>query len=177
MIKIKCSLALCAFFVLSASGVGHAEERTINAYAPWEGRGQIYPTGEDQVTFVGAFSGVMFVERDGNVVNSGNIMCPGMIKIDLRDGSQTGQGQCTLSNDDGERIYAEWICSGTHFVGCDGKFKLIAGTGEYSGVTGEGDFLMRSGLQAIAISSAGNVVERAATGLAIWRNFHYKMPR
>jgi hypothetical protein len=162
---------------LVAAGTPRAEERTVNAYAPMEGRGQIFPTGENQATFVGAFGGVMFVERDKNVVNSGNIMCPGMIKINLKDGSQAGEGQCTLSDDQGQRIYAEWTCSGTSFVGCDGKFKLIGGTGEYAGVTGEGDFLVRSGLQAIAASSTGNVVERMATGLAIWRNFHYKIPQ
>ena len=38
-----------------------AEEGTINAYSPWRGSGQIYPTGVDRATFVGAFHGVMFV--------------------------------------------------------------------------------------------------------------------
>ena len=113
--KTVAALGVCAA-LLTVPGASRAEERTVNAYAPWDGRGQIFPTGENQATFVGAFGGVMFVERDGNVVNSGNIMCPGMVKINLKDGSQVGQGQCTLADDQGDEIYAEWTCAGTSFV-------------------------------------------------------------
>jgi hypothetical protein len=171
---------LALFFAVAACVVtgfdALAEERTVNAYAPWEGRGQIYPTGVNQATFVGAFSGIMFVESEGKLVSTGNMICPGVIDINLDDGSQTGVGKCTLSNAEGERIFAEWTCVGTHFVGCDGTFRLVSGTGEYKGVSGEGNFLIRSGLHAAAASFGGNIVQRAASGLAIWRDFRFKIP-
>ena len=153
-----------------------AEERTISAYAPWEGRGQLYPTGPERATFVGAFSGVIFVEDQGELNLGGNMMCPGMMDIDLASERQTGSGHCVISNADGERVYADWTCSGAHLMGCEGKFTLTGGTGAYSGVTGEGDMLVRSGLQEVAISGPGNIVQRSASGLVIWRNLHFSIP-
>ena len=162
--------------LLFTGGAAAAEEATINAYATWEGRGQIYPTGVDQATFVGAFSGVMFVEDAEDLLATGNIICPGVMELDLSDGSQVGHGQCTISNAAGERVFAEWTCTGKVLTGCDGLFKLTAGTGSLEGITGEGDFTVRTGLQAIAGTMAGNVVQRTAAGLAIWRNFRYSIP-
>lgn len=153
-----------------------AEERTITAYAPWEGRGQLYATGPERATFVGAFSGVVFVEEQGELNLGGNIMCPGMMEIDLASERQTGSGHCVISNADGERVYADWTCSGAHLLGCEGKFTLTAGTGAYAGITGQGDMLVRSGLQAIAVSGPGNIIQRSASGLVIWRNLHFSIP-
>jgi hypothetical protein len=36
--------------------------------------------------------------------------------------------------------------------------------------------VVRSGLQALAISGPGNIVQRAASGLVIWRNLHFTIP-
>jgi hypothetical protein len=159
--------------------LGHqvaAEERTISAYAPWEGRGQLYPTGLERATFVGAFSGVIFVEDQGELNLGGNMMCPGMMEIDLASERQTGSGHCVISNAEGERVYADWTCSGAHLMGCEGKFTLTGGTGAYAGIAGEGDMLVRSGLQEVAIAGPGNIVQRSASGLVIWRNLHFSIP-
>ena len=153
-----------------------AEEGTINAYSPWEGSGQIYPTGPNQATFVGAFRGVMFVEKDDGLVNAGNIICPTVLTIDLEDGSQVGHGRCTMSNTDGARVFVEWRCSGTHLRGCDGDFTLTGGTGDFEGITGGGQLLARSAVHEITALIPGNIVQKAAAGIAIWRNLHYKIP-
>lgn len=167
---------LVALTVLLPESV-RAEERTVTAYAPWEGRGQLYPTGPERATFVGAFSGTVFVEdEEGGLISGGNIMCPGTMEIDLSSGQQTGTGHCVISNAEGDRVYADWTCSGAHLMGCDGKFTLTAGTGSFAGVTGEGDMIVRSGLQAIAVSGPGNIVQRSASGLVIWRNLRFSIP-
>jgi hypothetical protein len=167
---------LLVFAVLAVPRIASAEERTVTAYAPWEGRGQVYSTGVDRATFVGAFSGTVFVEDQHDLVLGGNIMCPGTVELDLASGAQTGSGHCVISNGEGERVYADWTCSGTQFVGCNGKFKFTAGTGSFAGISGEGDMIVRSGLQALAISGPGNIVQRAASGLVIWRNLHFTIP-
>ena len=73
--------AACALILIS-TGMAKADEKkteheTINAYAPWEGRGHIYPTGKNQATFVGSFTGVLYVEREGQkgiVIGKGGLM-------------------------------------------------------------------------------------------------------
>jgi hypothetical protein len=117
-----------------AATAAHAEsEETINAYASWAGRGQIYPTGPNSATFVGAFSGVIFVEKEKELLNGGNMMCPGLIEINLDDGKQQGKGRCTITNDEGERVFSEWSCAGTFAEGCTGDLKFTGGTGAFDG--------------------------------------------
>lgn len=166
-------LVVLAMLLADTAG---AEERTVTAYAPWEGRGLLYATGPERATFVGAFSGTVFVEDEGGLTPGGNIMCPGFMEIDLSSGRQTGNGHCVISNEEGERVYADWTCSGAHLMGCEGKFTLTAGTGSYTGITGEGDMIVRSGLQAVAVSGPGNIVQRSASGLVIWRNLRFSIP-
>jgi hypothetical protein len=36
--------------------------------------------------------------------------------------------------------------------------------------------LVRSGLQEVAIAGPGNIVQRSASGLVIWRNLHFSIP-
>lgn len=169
-------IAMLMILTVLLTDSGAAEERTITAYAPWEGRGQLYATGPERATFVGAFSGVVFVEDEGELNPGGNIMCPGVMEIDLASERQIGSGHCVISNAEGERVYADWACSGAHLMGCEGKFVLTAGTGAYAGIKGEGDMIVRSGLQAIAVSGAGNIVQRSASGLVIWRNLRFSIP-
>jgi hypothetical protein len=169
-------LVMLMIVVVLLAETAAAEERTVTAYAPWEGRGQLYATGPERATFVGAFSGVVFVEDEGELALGGNIMCPGVMEIDLASERQTGSGHCVISNVEGERVYADWTCSGEHIMGCEGKFTLTAGTGSYAGIMGGGDMLVRSGLQASAVSGPGNIVQRSASGLVIWRNLRFSIP-
>jgi hypothetical protein len=82
---------LLVFAVLAVPRIASAEERTVTAYAPWEGRGQVYSTGVDRATFVGAFSGTVFVEDQHDLILGGNIMCPGTVGTRPRIGSTNGQ--------------------------------------------------------------------------------------
>jgi hypothetical protein len=138
-----------------------------------KGVGSFTRRGLNARPFVGAFSGVVFVEDEGELALGGNIMCPGVMEIDLASERQTGSGHCVISNAEGERVYADWTCSGEHIMGCEGKFTLTAGTGSYAGITGGGDMLVQSGLHASAVSGPGNIVQRSASGLVIWRNLRF----
>lgn len=44
-----------------------AEERTVTAHSLWEGREQLYTSGPECATFVGAFSGIVFIEDEGSI--------------------------------------------------------------------------------------------------------------
>ena len=153
-----------------------AEEGTISAYSPWQGSGQIYPTAVDRATFVGAFHGMMFVDREDGLVISGHIVCPAILEISLVDGTQAGHGLCTMSHANGERIFVNWRCSGSHLAGCSGEFSFTGGTGEYEGITGGGKLLALSAVNEFTALIPGSVVQRTATGMAIWRDIHYTLP-
>lgn len=178
---ILASKALTAFSIalgLSLSvSAAQAEERTVSAYSSWQSRGQLIPTGIDHATFIGAFSGTLFIDEDSGGLNEGgNITCPGTMELNLETGSQVGRGKCVISNSLGERVYATWTCEGGHGTGCIGDFKLVEGTGDYEGVTGGGPFVLRAGVQNVAMMAPGNIIQHAAGGMAIWRDLNINIP-
>jgi hypothetical protein len=150
-------------------------EQTIKAFASWQGRGQIFETGPTRATFVGSFTGMVFVETEKGPLDAGFMVCPAIVDIDLSDGSQQGKGRCTITGKDGERAYAEVSCKGVHLVGCDGDFTFTGGTGRFEGITGGGPVTIRSGLHEAA-AGAGNIVQESAGGIIVWPKLTYKLP-
>lgn len=164
---------------LPAPPAWSAEEATVNALASWQGQGRLFRTGERQALFVGGFVGVLFVENDQGQLNAAHILCPGSLDVDLDGGTQTGSGRCIVTTRSGDRVFARWTCTGTHFVGCAGKFTLTGGTGRFQGITGESDFVVKSAMHDLARNPAGlsgDEIREVAAGLAVWPALRYRIP-
>ena len=152
-----------------------AEEGTVEAFSSWEARGQIYPTGQKEATFVGVLSGILYVTGEDGSMDAGLITCPGTVVINTENGSQTGHGKCIIVTPDAERIYADFKCSGVYLEGCNGDFKLTGGTGEKENITGGGPIELKSAFADLTLT-AGNMVRQSAAGLAVWPKLTYKIP-
>jgi hypothetical protein len=162
---------------IAFAGAARAEdEQSIKAFAAWQGRGQMFETGPDRVTFVGSFTGMIFVETDKGPLDAGFMVCPAILDVNVKDGTQEGKGRCTISAKDGSRAYAEMSCKGVHLVGCDGQFTFTGGTDRFEGLTGGGPITIRSGLQDAALG-AGNTVQESAGGIIIWPKLTYKLAK
>ena len=153
-----------------------AEEGTVEAFSSWQARGQIYPTGPQEATFVGALSGILYVKGDDGSLDAGLITCPGTVVINTEDGSQTGHGKCVIMTPEAERIYAEFECSGIYLEGCNGDFTLKGGTGKNESISGGGPIQFKSAFSNLAASVPGSVVEQSAVGVALWPKLTYKIP-
>lgn len=165
--------ALCAA-AFAPSIAGADQEQTIKAFAAWQGRGQIYETGPNRATFVGSFTGMVFVETDKGPLDAGFMTCPAIVDVDMANGTQEGKGRCAISAKDGARAYGEISCKGVHLVGCDGEFKFTGGTDRFEGITGGGPITIRSGLQEFA-AGGGNTVHESAGGIIIWPKLTYTL--
>ena len=155
-----------------------AEERTIEAFSVWRAQGQIFKTGENNGTFVGALRGRFFVITPEGPLEAGTIVCPGTLEIDLADASQSGQGPCVIVGEGDARAFATWTCSGYHLVGCRGDFTLTGGAGKFAGVTGGGPFVIRSSIHRLAATSSHAVttINEASIGIAHWKELRYILP-
>lgn len=151
------------------------EEQTIKAFAAWQGRGQMFETGPERTTFVGSFTGMIFVETENGPLDAGFMICPAIVDVNVNDGTQEGKGRCTITAKDGSRAYGDISCKGVHLVGCDGEFTFTGGTERFAGIAGGGPITIRSGLQEFA-ASAGNVIHESAGGIIIWPKLTYKLP-
>jgi hypothetical protein len=171
----SCGLALAAFLAITTGPAAAEMQQTVKAFAAWQGRGQLYETGPTRATFVGSFSGMVFVETEKGPLDAGFMICPAILDVDLTSGKQEARGRCTIAAKDGARAYAEVSCKGVHLVGCDGDFTFTGGTDRFAGISGGGPVTIRSGLQEFALG-AGNIVQESAGGIIVWKELTYKLP-
>lgn len=177
MLRRVAGAAVALAVLLAGSGPGlAAEEGTVRASASWAGQGRFIPTGTGTAYFVGAFSGILFIENDRGALNAAKILCPGTLEVDVNGGKQQGEGRCVLTDGEGNQVYAQWQCSGTHLIECKGPFTLTGGTGRFKGITGQGDFRVRSAIAELALGRLGEGLQETAGGLAEWPSLRYRIP-
>src|SRR5882757_8570475 len=124
MILLSATLAL----VCAAASVRAEDPPPIAAFSAWQGRGQVFETGPNRITFVGSFSGIVFVQGGMGPVDAGYMTCPAVVDINVEDGKEQAKGRCTITAKDGARLYADLACEGVRMVGCNGEFTITGGT-------------------------------------------------
>jgi hypothetical protein len=154
---------------ISQSSEGFAgEEIKLEATATWASKGNIFFVGEKNAMFVGGFSGVMFVSQTNGGLNAANIVCPGMMDINIETGQTSGEGRCIISGASGDQLFAKWSCAGFATLGCKGDFELTAGTGPFQGVKGGGAFSMRTAIGELGADLQSGKLTSIGLGLAEW---------
>lgn len=162
-------------FVTSVHLASAAEDATVKAFAAWQGGGQLFTTAPKEVTFVGALSGTVYVETEKGPLESGRLVCPAMVKINLEEGSQTGTGRCAITATDGAQVFGDISCTGIRLVGCDGQFTLTSGTKRFEGISGGGPVTIRSEFAQVS-GISGTSAQQDARGIIFWPALHYTLP-
>jgi hypothetical protein len=169
-------LMICALTLVAAIMPGYAGETSVKAWAVWQGQGRFYKATENLALFAGYFEGVMEVEDKQGELNAARMICPGMLEVNLTDGTQQGWGRCIIVTADGDRVYAGWSCTGKHLDGCGGPFTVSGGTGKFSSVSGESTFVVRSSVAEYVVSIPEGGVTANFTGQAAWSALKYTTP-
>src|SRR3954462_2830760 len=81
------------------------EPDAISAFMAWQGHGEVVGTAPGEATFIGSPAGPVYVNTEEGPVEAGQMLCPAVIRIE-RDGKQTGIGNCTMTAEDGARLYS-----------------------------------------------------------------------
>ncbi len=174
--RLMLTVAAIGMAYTAAASPAAGEEQTIDAFSVWQARGHMFKMGENIGMFVGALQGPFFIETPEGPVGAGTIICPGILKVNLEDGSQTGEGGCMITGEKGAQVFAEWTCSGYHLIGCKGEFTWDGGTGRFAGVTGGGPIVVRTTIREVAVQANGNSAVEAAIGIAFWKGLRYELP-
>lgn len=174
-VKSISPLALVAVLLLALSPAQAAEKGTVQAAIPWEAEGRVFQTGTNTMQFLGALSGIMYIENAQGELNEAFVQCPVIQMIDIASGATEATGHCEITISADSIVYARMTCNGK--VGdCAGKFTLTDGEGEYVGITGEGRLRVRSPLHALAEGQSSGSVMRVAAGLAVIKDLKYSVP-
>jgi hypothetical protein len=150
------------------------EEPSLKAFSAWNAQGQIFQSGESRVTFVGSFSGIVYVEQEQGPVAAGFMACPTVIDMNTRDGKERGEGRCTFAAKDGAQLFADFSCQGVRMVGCHGDFNFTGGTERFKGITGGGPVTIRSSVDEIK-AGTGGTIDGVAAGIIFWPKLTYKL--
>jgi hypothetical protein len=171
--------ALAAFWLVARSAAAQdaaapEAEPSLKAFSAWNAQGQIFQSGESRVTFVGSFSGIVYVEQDQGPVAAGFMACPTVLDVNTRDGKERGEGRCTFTAKDGAQLFADFSCRGVRMIGCTGDFTFTGGTERFKGITGGGPVTIRSSVDELKAGS-GSAVDGAAAGIIFWPKLTYKL--
>lgn len=168
-------LSLVAIMLLAVTPASAAEQGTVQAAIPWEGKGRVFQVDSRRVQFLGALKGIMYVENSTGEMHEGFVQCPIVQVVDIETGQSEASGYCEITSGPDDVVYAQIACKG-HVGDCTGKFTLIDGEGKFAGITGEGKLRVRSPLHALATDLGSGAAIRVASGLAIINDLKFSTP-
>lgn len=176
MHALRCLLPATLAVGILFPAVGAAQEQaTLEAFAAWHAEGEAVQTGPEEATLVATLAGTLYVETGKGPVPTGLLRCPVVLRVNLANGAQEGKGHCGIALEGGDQVFATLTCSGVHLVGCSGEAVLTGGTGHFAGVTGGGNFTLRSGLERTLVLG-GDTVAATAEGIIFWPALSYSIP-
>lgn len=167
---------LAVVMMLSVSAVlAETQTGSLRALIPWDGEGRVFQVSPNALLFLGAFEGIIYIEKNEGELNEGFVRCPLTQKIEISSKKTSASGNCMITVNDGATVYAEWSCAGKIGV-CEGDFKVTGGTGRLEGVTGSSKLMVRSPMHVLAEDMASGSVIRVASGIAILPELSYTIP-
>lgn len=161
---------------VSFASTASAQTKRIDVIAPVDGVGSVYKISDENAVFLGGVEGTLFVDDSGGELHTAAIVCPVNLEIELAGGKQSGDGHCIITGAQGDRIFAEWSCSGHHLKGCAGNFKITGGTGSFEGIKGNSRIKFRSAAHTLALDALAGEVTEAMRGLIEWEGLSYTIP-
>lgn len=177
MIVVTClrvALAVSLLGLSLSSVAWGASDRAINA---WIAKGTLYPLNETHMLFQGEQKGTLFIrheEKKSVLFHAGRVRCPLSVDIDLKKDTGAAQGMCSITDQNGDKAFAKWSCSGAQ-GNCHGKFTFTGGTGQFQGITGESDLKIRVDLFDPQVGPGLDPVEQHASGYMLIPEFNYTL--
>ncbi len=174
-VKRSYLMSAVALLLLNLSPVYAAEQDSVQAIIPWEAAGRIFQVDTSTMMFLGAFTGIMYVESSRGEMHEAFVMCPIIQKINLETDNVEAVGHCEITASAEDVVYAELTCNGE--VGsCNGTFTVVDGEGRFAGISGAGSLRVRSPLRALIADMAAGADLRVSAGLGVIKDLNYRIP-
>jgi hypothetical protein len=166
--------AIGVLLILCSSQL-YGEERNMRALMNWEAEGSIHSIGTNQMLFLGAMEGILYVETEKGDLDGAFIECPVSQKVNPESGESTATGYCQITVGPEDVVYAEFDCDG-EIGDCKGQFRLVEGSGRFEGVSGGSDIRIRSILGVLVKGMASGSLIRSGEGIALLPNLKVIVP-
>ena len=148
-----------------------ADTYTLNAFAPLVVTGDHSVVTDDGIAKIaGTINGPLYIESDGEQVESGTVSCKFTLSVNTDTTDEQGVGTCKITFDDGAVVRADTSCKGIAGKGCDGDFRVTDGTGRFEGASGVGPVTFKTRNKGYRLGADGNLTE-IIFGVARWDDF------
>jgi len=166
-----------AALLLVAATVAQADEsQTVSAFATVETQGDMIPSGDGGFRLIGTVAGPFFIDTGYGPMDAGDLSCVADMHGQGHSALLSGSGSCVLTALDGAQLFGEWTCDGVAFVGCDGDFVVISGSGRLEGFTGGGHMTMRTSDAQLSKSEMVSMAKSNGRGILFWDAFSFVPP-
>lgn len=174
-VKRSCLILAAALSLVNFLPGHAAEQDTVQAIISWEANGRVFQVDTSTMMFLGAFTGVMYVESSQGEMHEAFVMCPIIQKLNLKTGNTEAVGHCEISASAENVAFAELTCNG-ELGSCNGTFTLIDGEGKFAGIAGTGTLRVRSPMRTLITDMAAGADLRVGSGLAVIKDLEYSIP-
>jgi hypothetical protein len=175
MRKLIQTLALTAAFVAVSGTAALAEQRSVSAVMPWDGHGEIFHVAPGEILFQGSLEGIMYAQTGEGELDEAFVVCPVTQRLNTEEKTTRAVGHCMITVSGGDTVFGDFTCDGRIGL-CAGQMNLTAGSGEFEGITGTGDLLIRSPLRALVSELGSGSAVSVATGIAILPELRFEIP-
>jgi hypothetical protein len=111
---------------------------TVKVHSGWFSAGETKKVGEKRLYWVGEYWGVSFNDEGKGFMHQMAWNCPAL--SDIMDSLIQTKGNCTLTDPDGDKLYASWTGKGAVGGEFAGNVDMSGGTGKYTGIQGTWEF-------------------------------------
>ena len=148
-------VVIVSFTTATVIGAEMAKEGTGEGIQYWTGSSKSHVQGKENSISNYEARGVSVVDDETNPFFMTSGICVGSfmrIKADFKE-----SGLCTFTRTDGDQIYMSYESGGKMGTPIKGTYTLLGGTGECTGITGDGEFVrtyLKSPAEGISASFA-----------------------
>ena len=165
-------LFICGL-LLSVSNPASAEERVLGS---WTANGKLFAVGDKNMVFHGEAHGVVHHNDGKGKLDTAKLYCSLAMHVDETNNQEKGNGFCAITTTKGDKIYADFKCSGP-LKKCKGKFNHLGGTGEFKGISGGTDLRWKAHvIYPPKIDSEADFAEQQVSGYFVLPNLTYSLP-
>jgi hypothetical protein len=128
-------LAAASVLVMFSADIGWAQQKIEEAGRDFVMRdNQVSELEEGHIVVLVSEKGVTMTDDPSNPLNMTAVDCKGIFE-EFPDGKYKGNGYCTNTDEDGDKLISRWIASSD---AAETRYQVAGGTGKFEGAKGEG---------------------------------------
>ncbi len=163
-----------ALLALSAPVAQAEEQKNLAAVIAWSGEGRLFRIAPTTLEFLGSLEGIMYIETSEGAIDEAFVECAIRQTLQDDDTMNKATGNCMILQGPDDTVFANFHCDG-ETGSCKGEFRLTEGTGQFKGIRGSSELIIRTPLAHVSEGLASGAEIGVNSAVAILPNLSYSI--